>query len=739
MEKVRQDLKIIRQVQTGEVCYIVKDPTAMKYYRFGELEVSLFRHLDGINDYDDVARLVTADTGTKLTASHIAGFIEAMKKLDFLERTASEKSLLMLEHLREERKLKAKVGAEGKDILYQRFPLYDPDELYNRLMKRIGFLWSRQFFILYMIMFSLAATIIVSHWQRVSDGLSRLRSFESVNDGLTFVGILIIVIFFHENGHGLTCKRFGGEVHEVGFMLIFFLPAFYANVSDAWTFQSKASKLWVTFAGAFVELILSSIASFIWYFSAPGYLTHDVAFKFMLVSGLSSILVNMNPLIKLDGYFALVDYLDVPGLSDNSMSYLSALVRKYIFRAQVKIPDHKPRVKRILFIYAVLAICYRIIFLTFVLLFFNRVIGDLFPEAGVFIFPFVAVLLLRKRLKSLWNGVHHVYVDKKEVLMKPRSIAIGAAAFAVLLGLLFFAPLPYSHRTGFVIEPAERISVRAPDGGFIRKIMVSEGEQVSRGALLAVLRDADLGEKRDALNSQIAVLDRRILTERAQGRTAESLEIQRDRSHLHDELKTTESRLRELVLTAPADGIVLTPKLEDRVGTMLKPGDTFCELASIGAPRVRVTIDDWDLQDIRVGARAALRLNSIPGREISGRIISLSPASELHQHFSSASKSSVSEGENATGNGVVLAKASGRPQVSSRMSSRERAEATAAAATSPFEAPLTRFDALIEVEGDTAAIKPGMSGEVKIYGRNRPLGVRMLVGVRDWFRSEVWW
>jgi hypothetical protein len=73
------------------------------------------------------------------------------------------------------------------------------------------------------------------------------------------------------------------------------------------------------------------------------------------------------------------------------------------------------------------------------------------------------------------------------------------------------------------------------------------------------------------------------------------------------------------------------------------------------------------------------------------------------------------------------------------MSSRERAEATAAAATSPFEAPLTRFDALIEVEGDTAAIKPGMSGEVKIYGRNRPLGVRMLVGVRDWFRSEVWW
>src|SRR5262249_51653965 len=158
--------------------------------------------------------------------------------------------------------------------------------------------------------------------------------------------------------------------------------------------------------------------SFVWYFSAPGYPTHDVAFIFMLVAGLSSILMNMNPLVKLDGYFALIDYLEVSNLSDNASKYLSALARKYIFRTQAKIPDYKPRMKRILFIYGTLAICYRIFILTAVLLLFYRMITGWFPEAGFFIFLLVAYLLLKKKLRALWNGVYHLYVDKKEALMR---------------------------------------------------------------------------------------------------------------------------------------------------------------------------------------------------------------------------------------------------------------------------------------------------------------------------------
>jgi len=729
MDKFRSDLKIIHQVQGGEETYIVKDPVALKYYRFGKLEVTLFKYLDGTRDHAEVARLVTAEVGTALARAHVTSFIETIKGLNFIERSASEKSLMMLERLREERKLKARVGAEGHDVLYQRFPLFDPDRFYNRIIKHIRFLWSRGFFIFCLALFSLSATIIISNWETVTAGLARLRSFESGSDVAIFLSVLFVVIIFHENGHGLTCKRYGGEVHEVGFMLIYFMPAFYANVSDAWTFQSKAAKLWVTFAGAFVELIICSIASFIWYFSAPGYLTHDIAFTFMLVAGLSSILVNMNPLIKLDGYFALIDYLEVSNLSDDASKYLSALVRKYIFRAQVKVPAHKPRLKRILFIYGVLAFCYRVFILTYVLLLFNRLILGWFPEAGIFIFPLVAYRLLRKKLRSFWNGVHHLYVDKKETLMKPKSLAAMGAAIALVLALFLFLPVPYWHRASFVVDPAERVPVRASDAGFITRVLVKEGDSVRQGDLLAVGHDVELEQKSESLRSQIAVLDRRILSEGAQERAAESLESQRRRQQLGEELAETERRLARLGLKAPAGGVVITPRLEDRIGAMLKPGEQFCEIARTGAPRVRVSVDDWDMGDVEVGARALLRFNADSSHEVSGHVTALASASEIHKRLSPA---------NQGGLMVVSASEVNPAGAKRKLSAREQAEAAADEATSPFDAPLTRFDATIAIDGETS-LKPGMSGEVKIYGRNRSVGVMLWQGVRDWFRSEIWW
>ncbi|HYE63983.1 MAG TPA: efflux RND transporter periplasmic adaptor subunit [Pyrinomonadaceae bacterium] len=561
-----------------------------------------------------------------------------------------------------------------------------------------------------------------------------------MRDILMFIGVLSVVIIFHENGHGLTCKRYGGEVHELGFMLIYFMPAFYANVSDAWTFQSKAAKLWVTFAGAFVELIICSIATFVWYFSSPGYFTHDLAFTFMLVAGLSSIAVNMNPLIKLDGYFALVDYVEIPSLSEDAAKYVSALARKYIFRVPVNIPDYKPRIKRILFIYGVLSFFYKIFILTFTLFLFYRIINFFFPESGVFIFPFIAYRLLRKRLRAPLNGIRFLYADKKELLRRPKGLVIAGAVLAVVVGLFVLLPLPYSHQATFVIEPAERISVRAVTEGFIGSVLVKEGDRVQRGALLAVMHDADLEQKRRALQSQIAVLDRTILVQRAGGATAESQVEQRRRAQVSDHLAETEARLSQLSVRAPADGIIVTPKIEDKVGLMLREGDEFCQMATTGTPQARVRIDDWDLEDVRVGARASLRLNAAPGREINGRVVSLSPASELHQRLSStAGQDSENVGTEKTYEGGVTRARGEKNKTTKKQSAREQAEAAADEATSPFEAPLTRFDALIEVEAHTAEIKPGMSGEAKIYGPKQSLAVIIWRGVRDWFRLRIWW
>src|SRR3989441_7794836 len=321
-----------------------------------------------------------------------------------------------------------------------RFPFYDPDNLYNKIIKHISFLWSRKFFVVYLILFSLAATIIISNWDTVRTGLANLYSFQDkgLRDVVMFVGVLFTIIVLHENGHGVTCKRYGGEVHEIGFMLIYFMPAFYANVTDTWTFESKAAKLWVTFAGAFVELIICSLATFVWYLSTPGYFTHDLAFTFMITAGLLSTVIYMNPLIQLDGYLSLVDYLEISKIGGDSAKYVGFLVRKYVFRAPVEIPKYDRRLKLIFFTYGVLSFLYRIFIITLTLLFFNRQTGRLFPEMGVFIFPLLTYRLLRKKLRVAWNNVYHLYLDKKELLMKPKWLVTSLAAIAVAVGVFLF-------------------------------------------------------------------------------------------------------------------------------------------------------------------------------------------------------------------------------------------------------------------------------------------------------------
>jgi multidrug resistance efflux pump len=311
---------------------------------------------------------------------------------------------------------------------------------------------------------------------------------------------------------------------------------------------------------------------------------------------------------------------------------------------------------------------------------------------------------------------------------------------AVLVGLFAFLPLPHWHRAKFVIEPVETVSVRAGAEGFIGEVLVREGEEVQRGTLLAIMHDHDLQARRDSLQSEVSILDRSILAQSTQGAVAESLVASRRRAQLIEELSNIDAQRGRLNIRAPEGGVVITPKLEQKAGMMLKEGDEFCSIAKSGSIRARIRVDDWDLEDVNAGSPVKLWLNATPGRTVEGRVESLSQASELHQRLA---PSALPDGNNQD-RGIYSSEATQvkvsaeRPVSKPKRSAKEEAEALADEATSPFEAPLTRFDALIEL-GTDQSIKPGMSGEAKVFGANRPLAVSLWQGTRDWFRSRIWW
>ena len=162
----------------------------------------------------------------------------------------------------------------------------------------------------------------------------------------------------HELGHGFACKYFGGQVHEIGAMLLYFDLAFFCNVNDAWGFPERRARLWVTAAGSWIQLILASVAGIVWWAMPPGSLLSDFAMATFVVAGILTVIFNLNPLLPLDGYFALMDVLEVPNLRPRAFAYLGWAIKHRLLGMDVAEPPVDEREQRIFLWYGVLAAAY---------------------------------------------------------------------------------------------------------------------------------------------------------------------------------------------------------------------------------------------------------------------------------------------------------------------------------------------------------------------------------------------
>jgi putative peptide zinc metalloprotease protein len=356
--RLKPGLRFLRRVEDGRAYFVVKDPVRMKYFRFGEPEVRLMRQLDGERSVDELA----GELG--LGASAIDAFVRRLKELGIVERSQEEQRILLMEALRRERKLR--LQGHGSTLLRMRFSFGDPDALFDRVIDRVRFFFTPGFVAVSIVAFAAYGIIVALHWNAFIGGVASL--YDPSQYTVAFLGVLYLtagVIFLvHELGHGLTCKHFGGEVHEMGAMMFYFSPAFYCNVNDAWTFDRLSHRLWVTFAGGWIQLFLGAIAAVIWIIAEPGTLVEQIAFAGILLGGGIILLVNFNPLLPLDGYYALMDALKIPNLRPRSFQYLGAWVRKAVLRMNVPIPRVTDRERRIFLTYGLAAITYTTLVLT---------------------------------------------------------------------------------------------------------------------------------------------------------------------------------------------------------------------------------------------------------------------------------------------------------------------------------------------------------------------------------------
>jgi putative peptide zinc metalloprotease protein len=627
LARLRTDLVLVEQTYRGEQSYIVKDPKSRKYFRFRPLEVQVMQSLDGQRTAAEAAAIL-AEADINVSATAVEKFAGKLKAMGLLERTLGERSVLMMERLRAQRRSRLKGGGlvQG-DILRLRWSMGDPDKFMDRTLPYLRFLFTRAFLMVSVALFAIYLLILAVKWSDFSHAVTDLYTFNFSAGTLAvfwLTGTAIIVV--HELGHGYTCKYFGGQVHEIGAMLLYFEPAFFCNVNDAWTFPDLKARLWVTAAGSWIQLVFAGIASIVWWAATPGSLVSEVALAAVIVGGVTTVLMNANPLIPLDGYYALSDYLEVPNLRQRAFAYLQWLVRSRVLRLDVPMPPSDEREQRIFLIYSLLAAVYiTSIFLAVGGMMFgwlDRVLGAL----GIALFLVGLWLMTRATLREWRLAVGAAWRERRAALRgRPfHQRLLIAGLVIVLLGMVI--PRPITVTGSFVAAPARLIPLTSPDSGVVQRVYARQGTRVEAGAPLLEIRDFDLERNLIAVQRRSDSLIARERQARADGRPAEMARLEAEQGAEAARLAGLTADKERLTMRAVGSGTILTPRPEELTGRWIDRGQPLLQLGVPDSVEIRIALTGPGSTQVRPGQAMRLFLNA-DGHRIAAPIGSVAAAS----------------------------------------------------------------------------------------------------------------
>lgn len=690
MPGLRSDIVVRRLVQKDEVHFVVKDPLIQAYYKFSPEEWDIISLFDGTRTAEQIVdEYMLRHPADYLDEETVLGHRQALKEMDLLNLPTIEKSLQFMERMKEQRKNLAE-KSKFKNLFEMTFSAWNPDDAFTKVIPYLRFLYTKQFFIISFITIMMMAIVNVMKWEEFKQGTFAMYSFtdKSLWEILVFVFLMTVTGTIHELGHGLTLKHFGGEVKAVGFLLFYLTPAFYCDVSDSYLLQSRKERLWVTFAGTYCELVLCSIATFVWYFAVPGTLIYDLAFQVILFTGISSFLINMNPLVKLDGYYALMDWLELPELREESFDYLTRNIKK-LFGLQVEeMQGMTRRKKRIYLLYGVFAILYTLMVYVFIVFWLRNIYLESFKAFGYVLLVVSLYFLFRKELRQGLGFFRFVYLDKKEVFMK-RLKNVYVAGAIVLLLLLLVIPKTHMKVSGSCeVQPVEQTEVRSEVDGFIRAVQVHENQIVGAGQELALLENPELSQNGFRSASSLASLDRNLQIAQISGDTASYQMKMRMRQELAVQNSEFERKQKQLILRSPISGKISTARVEEAKGKYLERGGVFCKVIAVDRVKIEIPVREYYTSDLKKGQKVELKLDAYPTSTFEGTLERVSPAIS------------------------------------------QRIEA--------LEGTYTEFLAIAIIPNPNGKLIPGMKGDAKIFAAEYSIAGRVFRELNRWIQSRIW-
>jgi putative peptide zinc metalloprotease protein len=638
---MRRDLVVRRQTWQGREYWTIKDPLALKYYRFEDEEFAVLSMLDGHASSrairDEFERRFAPQ---RINAGQLQHLLMMLHRSNLLLANAAGQgqALLARDNQRRHRKWLELLG----NCLALRFRGFDPDGLLTGLNRRVGGLFSPVAAACAIALMLTAAALVAAEFDSVWLRMPTFRAFFAAHNWFWLAVTLCVTKVLHELGHGLACKRFGGECHEMGVMLLVLTPCLYCNVSDAWLIPSKWRRAAVGAAGMYIELILASIGTLLWFASQPGLFNH-LCLNVMFVSSVSTLLFNANPLMRFDGYYILADLLEIPNLRQKSAAIIQRKLGAWLLGFRERPDPFAPARHQWLFAaYSIASAAYTWIVSFSIYWFLYRVLE---PYGLKIVGQLLAVLMvvslvgipLTKLMKFLLEPAAKREVNLMRAIVSFSAITAAVAAIAIV-------PLPYYVAATFEIQPRDAASVYVELPGELKKVHVKDG-QVTAGQAIAELADCEALLTLQRLEAQQGDLEARIesIRQRAHTDADALLELSHTEEAL-TALKKQISRLNEdlakLIIRAPASGVIVPAaarKAEERsrlrlaswwgrplevrnIGAYLESSTLVCRIAEPGRLEAIVAIDQDDLDFVQAGQAVDLFLASLPGQRLTGRL-----------------------------------------------------------------------------------------------------------------------
>lgn len=709
----RGDLVTARQVYQGQAWWVVKDPISLSYFRFRPEEYALLDMLDGASSLDLLQQKFEAKfPPRRITLEELSRFIATLHRSGLVMGDRPGQGPQLFERRRQ--KIWRQWMGWLSNIMSLRFRGIDPDTILSRMQPWMSWFFTPEAAVGCAVLVGSAAMLVLVNFDIFRSKLPEFHQFFGAGNWLYLAVALGVTKVIHEFGHGLSCKQFGGECHEMGMMLLVFTPCLYCDVSDSWMLPSKWKRAAIGAAGMYIEVVIASLATFVWWNTYPG-IVNQMALDVMFVSSVSTILFNANPLLRYDGYYILSDLIEIPNLRQKATSILGRTASFWCLG--IKQPDDPflPQRKKALFaLYAVASGLYGWV-VTVSIFFFVwkvfepyrlQVIGQIMAMAALWGLVFRPLSGMIKFLKVPGRREEVKNVNLTSTLVV--STALAAAIALIPLPQRVWCPVelrPRNAETVYVSVAGQLKTLLKKAGDF-----VTQGEEIARLESLELrLQIADLEGKAAQSSSRLDALRRERFTDPAAG--LEIATVTETLESITDQLIKKRNDLESLVLLAPRSGQILpgnwvesredpSGKLpmwsglamsEKNLGATFTEGTVLCLIGDARSLESAMLVDQSEVEFVSVGQTVELKLDAFPYQTIVGTVDELAQA----RVESSSQRLSVKSGG----------------QVPTRTDESGR------------ELPIsTSYEASMKIDDENGYLIPGMRGTARIQVGSRTVG-----------------